>query len=388
MPPWCKGKAYIPFEPRELSYLDRNIPKRDVQLDLMIGMFDTWANPHLWIDLGEDPKDHVDTSMRKISEIGSEGLYLTDFLQINEEMRVDDKIRHSGNMKPEELRNVVNLARSNGQKKIMLVVNLYDPEAPWRRYKGQGMEGTVSEKLWANRSVENWDPLMQTWKEYLKKEAKKAEDADVDYMIAVPSDFRFDKLENESYLNKIFRESADSVRSVFNGKIGWAGPIYEVDSLEDATISSFDFFAIYFDSAGDYLLRDIMSGVEENVDSVQKAVEQWLSLPQWNKLKGKEIYLVVTIPSYDGALKKGWIEPGAVYGPEYVPDYKEQAIGYEGLLRALYFGNYNMTGVISYGYWWTDRIYPDIKVLRNDLSHSIRNKDAEHVFYKWSRIFK
>ncbi|NYT05640.1 MAG: hypothetical protein GKC04_04620 [Methanomicrobiales archaeon] len=68
-------------------------------------------------------------------------------------------------------------------------------------------------------------------------------------------------------------------------------------------------------------------------------------------------------------------------------DWREQAPGYEGLFRALYNGDYAVDGVFSYGYWWSDRMYPDTKDLRNDIMHSIRGKDAEQVFYRWSQTF-
>ncbi len=129
------------------------------------------------------------------------------------------------------------------------------------------------------------------------------------------------------------------------------------------------------------------SNTENFLILLKSSFTEWLSLPDWNKINDKEIYISVTLPSYDGSLKNGWIEPDGKYGPEYVSDFKEQAMGYEGLFRSLYSNNFNITGVISYGYWWTDRIYPEVPVLRNDFSHSIRNKDAENVFYKWSMIF-
>jgi hypothetical protein len=73
---------------------------------------------------------------------------------------------------------------------------------------------------------------------------------------------------------------------------------------------------------------------------------------------------------------------------KYRRDWKEQALVYEGLFRALYNNSTaNIKGIIAYGYWWTDTLYPDHWV-NNDLGHSIRGKDAEHVFYRWSQIFK
>jgi hypothetical protein len=114
----------------------------------------------------------------------------------------------------------------------------------------------------------------------------------------------------------------------------------------------------------------------------------WLSHKNWQNVKSSEIYINILIPSYTGALETGWIEPSKTESDnsKWTSNFKEQAIGYESLFKVLYAGNYKVNGIFSYGYWWSDQMYPVSKDLRNDLIQTIRHKDAESVFYKWSKI--
>ncbi len=387
-PPWCQGNDYVSYEYKDLNYIKEEFEPTDKPLDFLIGTFDIWGNPHIFIDLGENSKNHVDDTMKKLNEIGSEGLFLTDFASIGDDLSINLGTKGAGTMTQSEMDTVVAKAKQNQQNKVILIVNLYDPQAAIRRFKGESMHGTVGEKLLQGQSADEWQKIFSSWGKFIVQEAKKADEAGVDYFIVSPGDFVFTNYKNKRQLNKAYIDFIAKTKENFKGKIGLLVYYSDLSDLDDEVLRKIDFAVISWDPNGDAVIRDIFSDISEDVDAIEASFTKWLSLPSWQKLKNKEVYLSVTMPSYDGALQKGWIEPGAEYGPEYKKDFKEQALAYEGLFRSLYNNDFGIRGVISYGYWWTDRIYPEVKVLRNDLSHSIRNKDAENVFYKWSKIFK
>ncbi len=387
-PPWCEGSAYIPFKYTELNYIKKTYQPTNKKLDFIVGTMDMWGNPHLLLDLGEDTKDNVKSTLKKISEIGAEGLYLTDFAQFTSDLQIKEGSTGAETISQKELEGIVSTAKQLGLKKVILIVNLYNLELGFSRWRKGDTTNTNISQILSSKNKENWKKLFENWNEFLKNEAQKASKAGVDYLVVVPGDFVFSNTEDKEILNSAYKLFADTARKFFKGKIGIFLYYNDVAKIKEDTLKKFDFVVVSWDPNGDYMAREIFKNVKEDPEEIKKAFKIWLSLPSWQHLKDKEIFLSITMPSYDGALQKGWIEPGGTYGPEYKKDYKEQALAYEALFRSLYENDFNISGIISYGYWWTDRIYPEVRVLRNDLSHSIRNKDAEKVFYKWSKVFK
>lgn len=355
MPPWCAENAYIPYSYEELDYISGEAQ----DLDLYIGTFDIWGNPHLYMDLGEDTRDHYEATMKKIGDIGSDGLFLSDFigLDLNKAGEGIEEIS------PSELNKIVKAAKGNGISKVMLVAGLIDPEGAMKRYKGEDDSFNLEYSS------------LDDWKQHILKVAEKSENAGVDQLVISPGILFFLKFEDDQRLNDYYNELIPLVKEKFSGEIGIQSQLHGLNRMN--FLDSMDFVVVNWEP-NDFNFQQ--ESVTEDLDSMEQAFTNWMNkIPQVNKL-----YISVTMPSYDGAIKKGWIEPGAVYGPEYVIDYKEQAMMYEAIFRSVD----PSVGVISYGYWWTDRIYPEIKVLRNDIAHSIRNKDAEHVFAKWSGKWK
>ncbi len=309
------------------------------------------------------------------------------------------------NIEQKELNNIVEEARKNNLK-VMMLINLADTEDEVMGYlesaekAGNEREASIARKyaefieknvglstkeIFKNFTKEDWDIMFDRWKKIMVYEAKKAENAGVDYLIISPEDCGFQYYTSPEYQSEKYKEIASEIRKYYNGKIGIVGR--SLGFLTKINASYIDFVVVGFDPKGNPEVKEIFTNVEEDLDSIEQAWSEFFSKERWKNLKDKEIYLLVTIPSYDGALRKGWIEPGRIY-TDLHRDFKEQALGYEGMFRILYKQDTPLTGIISYGYWWNDRLYPETPNLRNDLSHSIRSKDAEHVFCKWSRIFK
>ncbi|MFA6399559.1 MAG: hypothetical protein WCW44_04290, partial [archaeon] len=131
----------------------------------------------------------------------------------------------------------------------------------------------------------------------------------------------------------------------------------------------------------------LLKDTKEDVNAIQNVWKEHFSNEKFKQFENKELFILLLMPSFDGAMKKGWIEPDKSYpNGEYQSDFKEQALVYEGFLRATNNTDLNITGIISYGYWWHSTLHNPISH-GNSLGQSIRNKDAEQVFYNWAQAF-
>jgi len=393
-PPWCEvPETGGEFQYRELDYITESYPETDKILITGIGTMDMWGNPHLLVDLGEDPGNNYESTMERIGTIGSEALYLTDFRKINDDFTISEvpksTIPSAITLSQEEMNNVVNAAKKNRQNTVILITNLYDPGFTYTKWLGQDISQTPYSRFSSadpETRMEYFNIMWPEWKEAILLEAEKAETAGVDYLIINPGDTSFLYYIDLGELSSRYEELIPDVREKFSGKTGFGGLLPYVANDEFKVLDDVDFVVVFWDTNGDYKAREIFADTTQDAEDIEASFVEWLSLPEWANLAGKETYISVTLPSYDGALQEGWIEP-VQSEDRWTRDDAEQALGYEGLFRALYNGDYNISGVFSYGYWWSDQVYPVSKDLRNDIMHSIRQKDAESVFYKWSGIF-
>ncbi|MDG6251355.1 hypothetical protein [Methanocalculus sp.] len=342
---------------------------------------------------------NLDSTMERIGTIGSKAVYISDFAMFNDKFEVtyvtEDLIPKAVTITPDEMKQITKSAKKNNQGMVMLVSNLYDPllsisvaltgssvERTKGAFRTPGLDLRTADE---ETIMLTFNKIWPGWREIILKQADKAEAAGIDYMTINPNDQAFEYILKSDILDDRYRELIPEVRKRFSGKIGLIGMLPHVNELE--SVHDVDFVLISWDPNGDYIGRDIFADTRNtDIDEIEASFTEWLSRPEWEKFKGKEVYISVTLPSYTGALQEGWIEP-ALGEERWTINYREQALGYEGLFRALYKGDYNIKGVFSYGYWWSDQLYPVTKDIRNDLMHTIRQKDAENVFYKWSKVF-
>lgn len=415
MPPWCVYKNVQPYQYEELSYITDTFEKTNKNLEFGIGMMDIWGNPHIWLDLGEDTTKNVDTTMKRLNDIGSEDLLITDYVLLKDDGSIlfptKDQIPGNYNMLQSELEDLVKKARENSQEKIMMVINLMDTSDEIRGYLEESQKAgkikeliiakyinstTAKKGLLSSKEIlddftkDDWDKMFEQWKEVMIIEAKKAEKAGIDYLIINPRDVGFEGYfwNDKTYIDQKYQDLVKELRKHYSGKLGMYGIVQYIGELN--VTNDLDFIVIDWDSHWCPYVNECFDNTPEDLSAIEDSWECYFN-KVFNKesckvFESKETYLLVTMPSYDGAMKEGWIEPGGVY-PDMKVDFKEQALVYEALFRTLYKNEYPITGVISYGYWWTDSLYPETRALRNDLSHSIRQKDAEHVFCKWAHIF-
>ena len=106
----------------------------------------------------------------------------------------------------------------------------------------------------------------------------------------------------------------------------------------------------------------------------------------------KPIYIRILIQSSKEFLEKGWSEDqfctaqggNPCYQKNLDVDFSAQAIAYEAMMEAIkqtHNNYFNVGGVDSYGYWFTDVMLPDVS--QPQIAQSVRNKPAESIIKEW-----
>lgn len=393
-PPWCKGGIELPnydsglhyneYTYSDLSYITKIYEPTDRPFIMGMAMQDNWGKITGTVPNGkyitEDNRLYVDSSMERLSAINSELVLITDFATIDEALNIFPQTQGgAAEIQPRELNEIAGSAKANGLK-TMLITNIYELE-PLARHQID-CESITEDKI---------DLLFSGWKKQIIYEADKAESAGFDYLVINPRDINFMFCKYDTYAAQYWPEIAKTAKEHFSGKTGMWHPTYYFTENSFDT-SDLDF--IIFDDSIEW----IMDTAEEKVDDIEAKWTFWFENYRSAKAvvgENKEYYTLILMPSYNGAMQKGWVEIydlSTIYDDKKMVDierdYKEQALVYEGFFLSVYNSeNPPVNGVISYAHWWTDLMYPDTYFARNDIAHTIRGKDAEHVYTKWGKIF-
>ncbi|NCB41500.1 MAG: hypothetical protein EOM59_02660 [Clostridia bacterium] len=201
MPPWCVEKT--PFEYQELDYIPDNftLANPDKKLDLGIGTFDVWGNMHLFLDLGEDTRDHYEYTIQRIGTIQSDLYLITDVITLGEggTLITTDDVNSAGliTISEDYLTQIGTLLKKNNIQKFMYLINLNDNTDEIEGYLSTDL--TASERLIAEefkqKTIESvgyasgkilddytqsdWDAMFDRWEEVLVERAKICEAAGV-----------------------------------------------------------------------------------------------------------------------------------------------------------------------------------------------------------------
>jgi len=323
-----------------------------------VGMMDLWGKLCSGLFNCHNPRNYVQSSFTRLRDLHANMVMVTDFYQLNNQAKILP-VTNGGarTISKSDMSYLVNQAHKNGLK-FMLITNLYSKDNA--RQVLNLKKPTMSE-------AEN---LYSQWKQVILEVARKGK---YDYLVINPRDigFFFENSEAMNYMNnKYEHDLLPELRKVYSGKVciwGFKGTLRNIANKYDCVVLDQD-------------INEVVGSVSENVGSITNAWARHLSGVYYSK----PTFVLLLMPSYNGAMQRGWIEPvGARYGSNYKRDDKEQALVYEGLLRAVA-AHKNINGIISYGYWWNDDLYPNtLSLFRNDLSHSVRDKDAEAVLYHW-----
>ncbi len=323
----------------------------------------------------EPSKEYVDSALNRSMQIGSTLMMITDFHVLHPEDIINEQANEGAmTMTQAEMNSFVSKARSYGQSNLILWNNLY------------GANSSVTSDIANLHNVPDTariNALFDAWKTVMSKQATKAQAAGFNGMVIDPRDIYF--FFNASTYKDKWQAIIDDVKSKFSGSIyfwGGRGTLIEFSN----NLTGIDGYIV------DEEIQNHLSTVtDESISALKTLWDNYLdSANMVSDLSAKwNVYILLLMPSYNGAIQSGWVEPGAEYPDgQYERDDKEQAVVYEAIFQSIYGkSTLGIDGVISYGYWWSNSIWPDNYWQRSDISHSIRLKDAEHVFYRWTLTF-
>lgn len=409
---------FQPFVNQDLSYLPGAEAYAPVGREVTFGVApaDYWGNNYiipqgldaaipefardLWYDyvtLGTDPRKHnnIGNTARRSAQIGSSAFIVFDFIDLVDDELTLERREYPGveSMTQGELNELARAAHDSGQEAALVLTMLdtafYDKVAD---YFNSGQPGSLYDvmdpavRYDRTHAGEDTLTLHEHWRAAILEEARMAEAAGFDRLVVTPQGMGWGNTgEDVAVDDAEWIKTIGEVRQVFSGKLG-AGQI-DITTAYDPAYTYYrqlDFVLL------DMQIEKVTSGhAPDDLEGLTAAWQEYLLSPRVTHFEGvPEVWQILIFSSYDGVLENGWIEPGGHY-PDLVSDYRVQAVGYEAFLRALYSSpDTPVNGLITWGYAWHDFIYPNQHEIRDDLSHSIRGKDAESVFYRWTTIFK
>ena len=323
----------------------------------------------------EPSKEYVDSVLDRGRSIGSSVTFFTQFYVLHGDYSIQTQT-YEGAMTAtvQEMTDYVTKAKAKGYSKVILFVNLYGQNASITSAIADLHNSPVPSTI--NQLLDNWKPI-------ITQVAADAEAAGFDGLVVDPRDIYF-FFTPASYAAK-WQQIITDVKAQFTGKIfffGGRGTLIDFSN----SLTGIDGYIV--DEGNIQFLAAV---TDENIGSLKTAWDAYLTEANMvaDLVAKGDTYILALISSYDGSIQNGWVEPWGEY-PDgtYTQDMKEQAVAYEALFQSIYgLNTLGIKGVISYGYWWSNSMYPTNYWQRSDIAHSIRLKDAEHVFYRWTQIF-
>lgn len=409
---------FQPFVYQELDYLTGGeaYPPVDRPITFGVAPADYWGNNYLipqgvatalpqivrdlwyeYVTLGTDPRKHnnIDNTVRRSAQIGAQVFIVEDFITLTDDDLTLQRQEYPGteSMTPSELSRLAQAAHDHGLEATLQLTLLdtafYDKVAD---FFNSGQNGSLYDVLDPAVRYNRWNAAEDTlalhehWRAAILEEARLAEAAGFDRLLVTPQGMGWTNTAEAVALDDAeWVKTIGQVRQVFSGKLG-AGHFSLASPLDPGytLYRQVDFVLI------DRQIERLLSGLApEDVAGMTAAWQAYLGSPRVMQFAGvPEVWQILIFSSYDGVLDNGWIEPGGRY-PGLVSDDRVQAVGYESLLRALYATpDTPVNGLITWGYAWHDFLYPNQHEIRDDLGHSIRGKDAQNVFYRWTTIFQ
>lgn len=365
-----------PFSFALPSYITDVFPTTNRNLEFAIVPMDWWGKSYNPSNSRFEPsKEYVDSVLDRGKSIGSSVTFFTQFYVLHADNSIQSQ-PYEGAMTATvaEMTDFVTKAKAKGYSKVILFVNLYGQNAGITSAIADLHNSPVPSTI--NQLLDNWNPI-------ITQVATDAEAAGFDGLVVDPRDIYF-FFTPATYAAK-WQQIITNVKAQFSGKIFFFGGRGTLIDFSNA-LTNIDGYIV--DEGHIQFLAPVTN---ESISSLKSAWDSYLTEANMiaDLVAKGDTYILALISSYDGALQNGWVEPYAEY-PDgtYTQDKKEQAVAYEALFQSIYgLNTLGIKGVISYGYWWSNSMYPTNYWQRSDISHSIRRKDAEHVFYRWSQIF-
>ncbi len=383
-----EGESFYRPEHDDVDY----IPKPDIANEYSV-MMGVAPNDFFWPVCRSflnciDPRRGVVSTFSRISSIGSDFVVITDYARIS----VDKEIfEDSTALSEKEIKKKMDAANEYGLKTMVLINLFLDDSSARHTSPDKSLEdGSVLGRSLILKAVDNYAPndrdmnlLFNNWQGVMAGKAERMSDAD--YIVVNPEDVHFHFLRNPGLMNRNNRELISKARDVYGGKV-----CMMVKSL-DYWISDFPELDYYKDADCIVIGGHFSFDVEDSsAESFEDFFEDYFSQDFFEENKDIEIFQMISAFSYDSYPENGWFEiwDYESLGLDYSADFRMQANIYEGFFRALHKTRPPIKGVFHYGYWWEDIDFPDEDyITRVDMTNSIRNKDAEHIFYRWAQVF-
>ncbi|WKZ34634.1 MAG: hypothetical protein QY332_13520 [Anaerolineales bacterium] len=407
---------FQPFVYQELDYLPGTDEYPPIERDIAFVVFpaDYWGNNYiipqglyegipqfardLWYDtvtLGTDPRKHnnLENTAKRSAQMGAQQFMVSDFIMLVDDDLTLERFDYPGveSLTQAEMKRIARVAHENGQEAVLMLALLdtafYDKVAD---YFNSGEYGSLYDVEVEIQRYNTFDvgeataDLHASWRAAILEEARMAEAAGFDRLLVTPGTIWMNSGEMVALDDAEWLETIAQVRQVFSGKLGGGRFDMTADYEGYTFMHELDFVII------DIGIEQVMAGVTSGqLDEMTERWKTYVLSPNVMVFAGvPEVLHSPIVSSYDGVLENGWIEPGGRY-PDLVRDDRVQAAVLETLMRALYeTPDTPVNGVIAWGYGWHDFIYPNQHEIRDDLSTSIRGKDAENVFYRWTTLFK
>jgi len=336
-----------------------------------------------------NPKKATHSTIGRISSLGSEFVVFTDYARITANKRIYEDSRA---LSRKDIDEKINAADKYGLVTVVLI-NLFPDEVSVRHSPGEsGLEnGRVFGKPHQMIAMDSWSPDEETmhlmfdrWEKIALEKAKKWGAAD--YIVINPEDMHFHFLTHPEIMNLRNKELIEKTKQVYDGKV-----CVHFKSLD--YLDSFPGLNYYLNADCVVLGGHLdYSGVDYDSGHLQSFFENYFKHRFFENLSGPEIFQMISAMSYDKYLEDGWFEvfDYNALGLEYKPDFKLQATVYESFFRALQNVQPNIKGIFHYGYWWHDENFSgfpgEADFFGVEFMNSIRNKDAEHIFYRWHSV--
>ena len=330
-----------------------------------------------------DPRKKIDSTINRIDSLGSDFIVFTDYVRIDDKKNI---FLGKGSLKQNEIDNKIKVAKEKNLETFVLLNLFLDDRAARHMEMNDFGEDVRFGGSMIAKSVDYWDPdeenmklLFNNWEETLLENLDRWKKAD--NIVVNPEDTHFHFLSYPELQNQLNKKLIELAKNNYDGNVcvHFKETIFLDDNPEidyykeaDCVIIGGHFPYKYYD-------------VENHVDSFEKFFINHFNHRIFEETDN--VYQMISTMSYDDYIEERWIEVSdlAQLNRTHEPDFKLQANAYEGFFRAIQKEQPEIKGIFQYGYWWKDVDFED-DPLNAKLTDSIRNKDAEHIFYRWNQV--
>lgn len=332
-----------------------------------------------------DPRRNIKSTFSRINSIGSDFVVITDYARITTNKKIyEDKYALTNKQIQQKMKHA-----ENHDLKTMILINLFLDEKSVRESRAETKteNARVFEKDHQLLAMSNWAPneeemnhLFDEWEKIAITKTKKWNNAN--YIVINPEDLHFHFTTHPELMNERNNQLIKKIRETYKGKI--CVHFKELNYLKKYEELNYYKNADCIIIGGHIQFEDVTNTPE----SFEKFFNTYFQDEFFNN-EEQEIYQMISTMSYNKYLEEGWFEiwDYDALNLNYEPDFKLQANAYEGFFRAIQKTQPNLKGIFHYGYWWEDVDF-NKDPLNAALMNSIRNKDAEHIYNRWSQVLK